>query len=234
MNWWNCRSEFSFNIKDISLWAHKRSVVVKRLCQKLYLFRRRKNTQAWRRRPHSCKLKLLVMDKCKNIDVYTCMQFRGDKLYHNATTDQVVWSGRCGAQADAGSETQTSPQAMSKTCLSFCTATTQFLRSQKLKLWTQYCKPEDWIVVGNPEKPIAPFWINVFQTLQDDGHFSGDFLDRSLIQYCFLNLVQTGLQTHFLGFTVLLSFLHMHRFWSEHIKERLTGKGGDNTFFLSS
>ena len=36
----------------------------------------------------------------------------------------------------------------------------------------------------------AQFWINLFKTLQGDGHFSGDFLDKSLIQFCFLNLVQ--------------------------------------------
>ncbi|XP_051942829.1 uncharacterized protein LOC127615238 isoform X2 [Hippocampus zosterae] len=42
-------------------------------------------------------------------------------------------------------------------------------------------------------KQSAQFWINLFQTLQDDGHFSGDFLDKSLIRFCFLNLVQDEL-----------------------------------------
>ncbi|KAF3847309.1 hypothetical protein F7725_020337 [Dissostichus mawsoni] len=32
--------------------------------------------------------------------------------------------------------------------------------------------------------------MNLFQTLQEDGHFTGDFLDKSLIQFCYLNLVQ--------------------------------------------
>ncbi len=32
--------------------------------------------------------------------------------------------------------------------------------------------------------------MDIFQTLKDDGHFSGDFLDKNLIQFCFLNLVQ--------------------------------------------
>lgn len=39
-------------------------------------------------------------------------------------------------------------------------------------------------------KQSAQFWINLFQTFQDDGHFTGDFLDKSLIQFCFMNLVQ--------------------------------------------
>ncbi|XP_030578347.1 uncharacterized protein LOC115796976 [Archocentrus centrarchus] len=46
---------------------------------------------------------------------------------------------------------------------------------------------------GILRKQSAQFWINLFQTLQDDGHFSGDFLDKSLIQFCFLNLVQDEL-----------------------------------------
>lgn len=43
---------------------------------------------------------------------------------------------------------------------------------------------------GTLRKQSAQFWMNLFQTFQDDGHFTGDFLDKSLIQFCFLNLVQ--------------------------------------------
>ncbi|KAL4009749.1 hypothetical protein ACER0C_003601 [Sarotherodon galilaeus] len=39
-------------------------------------------------------------------------------------------------------------------------------------------------------KQSAQFWMNLFQTIQDDGHFTGDVLDKSLIQFCFLNLIQ--------------------------------------------
>ncbi|XP_035985476.1 uncharacterized protein LOC118558974 [Fundulus heteroclitus] len=42
-------------------------------------------------------------------------------------------------------------------------------------------------------KQSAQFWMNLFQTFQDDGHFTGDFLDKSLIQFCFLNLIQDEL-----------------------------------------
>ncbi|XP_053296889.1 uncharacterized protein LOC128456658 [Pleuronectes platessa] len=42
-------------------------------------------------------------------------------------------------------------------------------------------------------KQSAHFWMNLFQTFQDDGHFTGDFLDKSLIQFCFMNLVQDEL-----------------------------------------
>eukprot|EP00079_Xenopus_tropicalis_P021786 XP_012813290.1 PREDICTED: uncharacterized protein LOC105946561 [Xenopus tropicalis] len=42
-------------------------------------------------------------------------------------------------------------------------------------------------------KQNAQFWINLFQTIQNDGHFSGNFLDKSLIQFCFLNLIQDEL-----------------------------------------
>ncbi|KAF3836224.1 hypothetical protein F7725_028782, partial [Dissostichus mawsoni] len=43
---------------------------------------------------------------------------------------------------------------------------------------------------GILRKQSAQFWMNLFQTLQEDGHFTGDFLDKSLIQFCYLNLVQ--------------------------------------------
>lgn len=43
-------------------------------------------------------------------------------------------------------------------------------------------------------KQSGQFWMDIFQTLRDDGHFSGDFLDKNLIQFCFLNLVQVGYQ----------------------------------------
>ncbi|KAE8577806.1 hypothetical protein XENTR_v10023069 [Xenopus tropicalis] len=42
-------------------------------------------------------------------------------------------------------------------------------------------------------KQNVQFWINLFQTIQNDGHFSGNFLDKSLIQFCFLNLIQDEL-----------------------------------------
>ncbi|KAJ7998239.1 hypothetical protein DPEC_G00220530 [Dallia pectoralis] len=46
---------------------------------------------------------------------------------------------------------------------------------------------------GTLRKQSAQFWMNLFKTFQDDGHFTGDFLDKSLIQFCFLNLVQDEL-----------------------------------------
>lgn len=36
----------------------------------------------------------------------------------------------------------------------------------------------------------SQFWINVFHGVKDSGHFSGDFLDKALIQFCFLDLIQ--------------------------------------------
>ena len=42
---------------------------------------------------------------------------------------------------------------------------------------------------GTLRKQSAQFWMNLFKTFQDDGHFTGDFLDKNLIQFCFLNPV---------------------------------------------
>ncbi|XP_053699784.1 uncharacterized protein LOC128757644 [Synchiropus splendidus] len=60
-------------------------------------------------------------------------------------------------------------------------------------------------------KQSAQFWMNLFQTLQDDGHFTGNFLDKSLIQFCFLNLMQDELD-------------EVVNTWNSHkIRSRLTG-----------
>ncbi|XP_070562308.1 uncharacterized protein [Ptychodera flava] len=42
-------------------------------------------------------------------------------------------------------------------------------------------------------KQNAQFWINLFENIRDDGLFDGSFLDKSLIQFCFLNFVQADL-----------------------------------------
>lgn len=45
---------------------------------------------------------------------------------------------------------------------------------------------------GVLRKEAAGFWINLFKQLQNDGYYTGDFLDRNLMQFCFLNLVQVS------------------------------------------
>lgn len=37
------------------------------------------------------------------------------------------------------------------------------------------------------------FWINLFEQLLDEMMFDGSFLDKSLIQFCFLHIVQVGI-----------------------------------------
>lgn len=34
------------------------------------------------------------------------------------------------------------------------------------------------------------FWMNTFKALKENEHFSGAFLDKNLIQFCFLDLIQ--------------------------------------------
>ena len=43
---------------------------------------------------------------------------------------------------------------------------------------------------GVLRKQSVQYWMDIFQTLKDDGLFSGDFLDKSLVQFCYLNLIQ--------------------------------------------
>lgn len=34
------------------------------------------------------------------------------------------------------------------------------------------------------------FWLEYLHRLKDEGHFDGDFLDKNLILFCFLSLIQ--------------------------------------------
>ena len=49
-------------------------------------------------------------------------------------------------------------------------------------------------------KENTQHWINVFSNLKDNGMFSEDFLDKNLIRFCFLKLVQV--------LNLLVKFLH--------------------------
>lgn len=44
---------------------------------------------------------------------------------------------------------------------------------------------------GILRKENVQFWMNFFQTLKE-GHFTGDFLDRSLVQFCFMRILQVS------------------------------------------
>lgn len=41
-------------------------------------------------------------------------------------------------------------------------------------------------------KQNAQFWINLFEVLKDEGLFNGTFVDKSLIQFCFLKIIQVN------------------------------------------
>ncbi|KAI9522092.1 hypothetical protein NQZ68_039741 [Dissostichus eleginoides] len=43
---------------------------------------------------------------------------------------------------------------------------------------------------GVLRKQSVQFWMDTFKILKDDGYFTGDFLDKNLVQFCFLNLLQ--------------------------------------------
>ncbi|XP_069122977.1 uncharacterized protein [Argopecten irradians] len=39
----------------------------------------------------------------------------------------------------------------------------------------------------------AQYWMDIFHTMKDQDDFDGGFLDRNLVQFCFLKLIQDGL-----------------------------------------
>ncbi|KAK6167032.1 hypothetical protein SNE40_021142 [Patella caerulea] len=41
------------------------------------------------------------------------------------------------------------------------------------------------------------FWISLFKQLKIDGHYSGSFIDKSLVQFCFMEIVQKELDDIF-------------------------------------
>ncbi|KAB0795826.1 hypothetical protein PPYR_04655 [Photinus pyralis] len=54
--------------------------------------------------------------------------------------------------------------------------------NQRIEAW--------WAIL---RKQYSQFWINLFHELKDNGQFSGSYLDKSLIQFCFLRLIQKEL-----------------------------------------
>lgn len=53
--------------------------------------------------------------------------------------------------------------------------------NQRIEAW--------WSIL---RKQNAQFWMNLFQTLRDDGLFDGSFLDKALVQFSFMDLIQVS------------------------------------------
>lgn len=53
--------------------------------------------------------------------------------------------------------------------------------NQRIESW--------WCIL---RKECAQFWLNLFESLKDDYQFNGTFIDKSLIQFSFLNLIQVS------------------------------------------
>lgn len=53
--------------------------------------------------------------------------------------------------------------------------------NQRIEAW--------WSIL---RKHHSQFWLNLFHSLKDDGMFSGSYLDKSLIQLCFLKIIQVS------------------------------------------
>ncbi|CAI6356893.1 unnamed protein product [Macrosiphum euphorbiae] len=47
---------------------------------------------------------------------------------------------------------------------------------------------------GILRKHQSQFWINLFQKLKEDGHFTGSWLDKNLIRFVFLDIIKTELE----------------------------------------
>lgn len=45
---------------------------------------------------------------------------------------------------------------------------------------------------GQLRKQSMNHWIDLFKTLEDAGYFLGDFVDKNLMQFTFMSLIQVG------------------------------------------
>ena len=45
---------------------------------------------------------------------------------------------------------------------------------------------------GQLRKQCAEYWIVLLSTLEDTGNFAGDFVDKSLCQFCFMGQLQVS------------------------------------------
>ena len=53
--------------------------------------------------------------------------------------------------------------------------------NQRIERWWQILRTE-----------CSQFWINIFENLKDEGHFTGDFIDVNLVQFCFMKIIQVS------------------------------------------
>ncbi|XP_063955289.1 uncharacterized protein LOC135154065 [Lytechinus pictus] len=54
--------------------------------------------------------------------------------------------------------------------------------NQRIEYWWAFLRKE-----------CTHFWIETFRRLSDRGDFTGDFLDKNLVQFCFMSILQTEL-----------------------------------------
>lgn len=52
-------------------------------------------------------------------------------------------------------------------------------RNQRIEAWWNILRKEN-----------AQFWMNMFEMLKDDNLFDGSFLDKALLQFCFVDIIQ--------------------------------------------
>ena len=57
----------------------------------------------------------------------------------------------------------------------------QSVANQRIEAW--------WSIL---RKKCAQYWMNVFSEIKDNGHFTGNFIDKNLIQFCFMALIQVS------------------------------------------
>ena len=45
---------------------------------------------------------------------------------------------------------------------------------------------------GQPRKECIEFWISLFHGLQECGDYLGDYVDKNVLQFCFMPIIQVS------------------------------------------
>ena len=61
---------------------------------------------------------------------------------------------------------------------------------------------------GQFRKQCTEFWIALFSTLRDNGDFDGCFIDKSILQFCFMQLIRVCVCNYYSTYMFILHFYH--------------------------
>ena len=75
----------------------------------------------------------------------------------------------------------------------------QSIANQRIEAW--------WSIL---RKECAQFWMNLFAELKHEGDFTGNWMDKELLRFCFMQLIQVEFPIRSLTMVIFVSALPDH------------------------